>query len=259
MREQDECAPKVAWTDMGTVGYREAWQLQETLLDSLKTEAPAGAHEAGYLLLVEHPHVYTLGRNGKPGNMLASAAQLQERHAELIRVNRGGDITYHGPGQLVAYPIARLDRLGTGVREYVHRLEEVAIRTVGGCGVRGERMEKASGVWLEPGTPKARKICAVGVRCSHAITMHGFALNVNTDLSCFGYINPCGFADKGVTSLQKETGKEVSMDDVKQLVLRHFAAVFGVALTELSSLSIGAPARACSPNIPSIISGPKAR
>jgi lipoyl(octanoyl) transferase len=232
MKEKSECPAKVAWTDMGVVDYREAWRVQEALLDSLKEENPARASEAGYLLLVEHPHVYTLGRNGKPDNMLANAAQLQERHAELIRVNRGGDITYHGPGQLVAYPIVKLNRLGIGVREYVHRLEEVVIRTVGDCGITGERMEKASGVWLEPRTSAARKICAVGVRCSHAITMHGFALNVNTDMTCFSYINPCGFADKGVTSLEKETGAKVSMDSVKQLVLRHFAAVFGVALTD---------------------------
>ena len=149
-------------------------------------------------------------------------------------MNRGGDITYHGPGQLVAYPILNLHRLGIGARDYVHRLDEVAIRTVGAYGLTGERLEKASGVWIAPGTPAARKICAVGVRCSRAITMHGFALNVSTDLSCFGYINPCGFADKGVTSLQKETGKPAGMDDVKQLVLRHFAAVFAVELTALN-------------------------
>ncbi|MDR2814085.1 MAG: lipoyl(octanoyl) transferase LipB, partial [Prevotellaceae bacterium] len=204
MKEKDEYPATVAWTDMGVVDYREAWQVQENLLNSLKEEKPEG--KAGYLLLVEHPHVYTLGRNGKPGNMLANAAQLQAHHAELVRVNRGGDITYHGPGQLVAYPIVRLDRLGVGVREYVHRLEEVVIRTVGAYGLAGERMDKATGVWLATGTPNAGKICAVGVRCSHAITMHGFALNVSTDLTYFTFINPCGFADKGVTSLEKETG-----------------------------------------------------
>jgi lipoyl(octanoyl) transferase len=235
MKAKGDSPAKVAWTDLGVADYREAWRLQEALLDSLKEENPAGASEAGYLLLVEHPHVYTLGRNGKPDNMLANAAQLQERRAELIEVNRGGDITYHGPGQLVAYPIVKLDRLGIGVREYVHRLEEVVIRAVGACGVAGERMEKASGVWLEPRTPAARKVCAVGVRCSRAITMHGFALNVSTDLSYFGCINPCGFADKGVTSLEKEAGRPVSMDEVKPLVLRHFAAVFGVELTALGA------------------------
>ncbi|MDR0566813.1 MAG: lipoyl(octanoyl) transferase LipB [Prevotellaceae bacterium] len=234
MKEAGERPATVAWADLGLVDYRRAWQLQEALLDSLREDAPAKAREAGYLLLLEHPHVYTLGRNGKPDNLLASAAQLQARGAELIRVNRGGDITYHGPGQLVAYPILKLHRLGIGARDYVHRLEEVAIRTVGAYGLTGERLEKASGVWIAPGTPAARKICAVGVRCSRAITMHGFALNVSTDLSCFGYINPCGFADKGVTSLQKETGKPAGLDDVKQLVLRHFAAVFAVELTALN-------------------------
>jgi lipoyl(octanoyl) transferase len=223
---------------MGVVDYRKAWQLQEALLDSLKTDSlkteEDPAHEVGYLLLVEHPHVYTLGRNGQLNNMLASAAQLQERGAELIRVNRGGDVTYHGPGQLVAYPIVRLDRLGIGVKEYVHRLEEVVIRTAGAYGLAGERMEKATGVWLATGTPAARKVCAVGVRCSHAVTMHGFALNVSTDMAYFSYINPCGFADKGVTSLEKETGQKVSMDSVKALVLRHFAAVFAVELREVT-------------------------
>jgi lipoyl(octanoyl) transferase len=236
MRQAGE-HPAVAWTDMGVVDYREAWQRQEALLDSLKKEDPTESSSAGYLLLVEHPHVYTLGRNGKPDNMLASAAQLRERGAELIRVNRGGDITYHGPEQLVAYPIVRLDRLGIGVKEYVHRLEEVVIRAVGAYGLAGERMERATGVWLATGTPSARKICAVGVRCSHAITMHGFALNVNTDMSCFDLINPCGLADKGVTSLERETGKKVSMDEVKQLVVRHFAEVFEVEMKPLSPYS----------------------
>jgi lipoyl(octanoyl) transferase len=228
---------KVAWTDLGAADYREAWQVQEALMDSLTKSSPSGGDEAGYLLLAEHPHVYTLGRNGKPGNMLASAAQLQERRAELIKVNRGGDITYHGPGQLVAYPIVRLDRLGIGVREYVRRLEEVVIRAVSAYGLKGERMEKAAGVWLEAGAPAARKICAVGVRCSRAATMHGFALNVSTDLTYFGCINPCGFADKGVTSLEKETGGKIGMDSVKQLVLRHFADVFAVELRERSKLA----------------------
>jgi lipoyl(octanoyl) transferase len=232
MKEGGTCPAKVAWADMGVAGYREVWQLQEALLNSLKEGKTTSEAEAGYLLLVEHPHVYTLGKNGKQDNMLASAAQLQKSHAELIKVNRGGDITYHGPGQLVAYPIVRLDRLGIGVREYVHRLEEVIIRTVGAYELAGERMEKAAGVWLAADTPTAKKICAIGVRCSHAITMHGFALNVNTDMTYFGYINPCGLG-KGVTSLEKETGSKVSMDDVKKLVLRHFGAVFAVELTGL--------------------------
>jgi lipoyl(octanoyl) transferase len=221
---------KVGWIDLRAMGYREAWQLQESLLEKLREESPAEQAQAGYLLLVEHPHVYTLGRNGKPENMLASAAQLQARQAELIEVNRGGDITYHGPGQLVAYPVVRLGDLGIGIREYVRQLEEVVIRTLGAYGVAGERMEKAAGVWLDVGTPAARKICAIGVRCSCSVTMHGFALNVSADLTYFGCINPCGFTDKGVTSLEKETGKKVDMDGVKKLILQSFSAVFGVEL-----------------------------
>jgi lipoyl(octanoyl) transferase len=227
---------KVLWADMGILSYRKAWQLQQALMDKLREEKSAEksteASASGYLLLVEHPHVYTLGRNGNRSNMLASAAQLKARQAELVEVDRGGDITYHGPGQLVVYPIVRMDDLGVGVREYVHRLEEVVVRTVGAYGVTAGRMEKAAGVWLGVGTPAARKICAIGIRCSHAITMHGFALNVNPDLTCFGDINPCGFADKGVTSLEKETGQKVAMEGVKKFVLQRFSDVFGVTLVE---------------------------
>ncbi|MDR1022832.1 MAG: lipoyl(octanoyl) transferase LipB [Prevotellaceae bacterium] len=222
----------VKWTDVGTLGYREAWQLQQTLMGKLKAEAPTEDSVSGYLLLVEHPHVYTLGRNGNRSNMLASAAQLKARQAELVEVDRGGDITYHGPGQLVVYPILRLGDLGTGVREYVRRLEEVVVRTVGAYGVAGGRMEKAAGVWLDAATPAARKICAIGIRCSRGVTMHGFALNVSTDLTCFGDINPCGFADRGVTSLEKETGRKVDMEGVKTLIRQHFSDVFGVTLRE---------------------------
>ncbi|MDR1341665.1 MAG: lipoyl(octanoyl) transferase LipB [Prevotellaceae bacterium] len=222
----------VLWTDMGVLSYRKAWQLQQALMDRLKSADPAEGSVSGYLLLVEHPHVYTLGRNGNRSNMLASAAQLKARQAELVEVDRGGDITYHGPGQLVVYPIVRLGDLGIGVREYVHRLEEVVVRTVGAYGVAGGRMEKAAGVWLDAATPAARKICAIGIRCSHGVTMHGFALNVSADLTCFGDINPCGFADRGVTSLEKETGRKVDMEGVKMLVRQRFSDVFGVALSE---------------------------
>jgi lipoic acid synthetase len=207
------------------LAYREAWQQQQALLEQLKREKQAGAAAAHHLLLVEHPHVYTLGRNGSAANLLAAASGVQ---AELIRVDRGGDITYHGPGQLVAYPIFCLDALGIGIKDYVHRLEEVVMRVVARYGLQGQRMDGATGVWIDAGTPAARKICAIGIRCSQSVTMHGFALNVNTDLSYFNLINPCGFADRGVTSIAKETGKEAPLEEVKALVVRHIEEVFGL-------------------------------
>jgi lipoyl(octanoyl) transferase len=222
----------MAWTDLQTLDYRTAWRHQEYLLERLAGEKPAGDSHAGYLLLTEHPHVYTLGKNGKQENMLLDAIQLRAREAELIRVDRGGDITYHGPGQLVAYPVVRLDVMETGIREYIRRMEEVVIRCIGAYGLKGDRMEGATGVWLDAQAPSARKICAIGVRCSRSVTMHGFALNVNTDLSYFNHIHPCGFADKGVTSLEREIGKKAGMDEVKQLVLLHFGEIFGTELTK---------------------------
>jgi lipoyl(octanoyl) transferase len=213
--------------DLGTLGYREAWQRQETLLAQLIDEKSRSQRSQSFLLFVEHPHVYTLGKNGHEANLLADMLQLQSMQAELVKTNRGGDITYHGPGQLVAYPILRLDQLGIGVKQYVERLEEVVIRSIATYGLQGYRLPQATGVWLEPHSPQARKLCAVGVRCSHAVTMHGFALNVNTDLRCFALINPCGFTDKGVTSLANELGRELNMDEVQTIVAEKFEEVFG--------------------------------
>jgi len=221
-----------AWIDLGTLHYAEAWKQQEKLLEKLIAEKQAGISGRHYLLLVEHPSIYTLGKNGNQANMLIVPSCAQQ--PELLRVNRGGDITYHGPGQLVVYPIFRLDALGIGIKEYVHRLEEVVIRTIAAYSVQGSRMEKATGVWLDVQTEAARKICAIGVRCSQSVTMHGFALNVNTDLNYFNYINPCGFSDKGVTSLAKETGKKPDMEDVKNLVLQYFEEIFGIRLGALN-------------------------
>ena len=170
--------------------------------------------------MCEHPHVYTLGRSGKEGNMLLSEEQLQKIGATLYHIDRGGDITYHGPGQLVCYPILNLEEFSLGLKEYVHLLEEAVIRVCASYGITAGRLEKATGVWLEGDTPRARKICAIGVRSSHFVTMHGLALNVNTDLRYFSYINPCGFIDKGVTSLQQELKREVPMEEVKQRLCR---------------------------------------
>ncbi|MDR0713993.1 MAG: lipoyl(octanoyl) transferase LipB [Bacteroidales bacterium] len=214
--------------DLGLVGYREAWRQQENLLEKLAAEKQAGVCGPHYLLMTEHPHVYTIGKNGNQANMLADSIRLKSTGAELIRVDRGGDITYHGPGQLVVYPVFRLDLLGTGIKEYIRKLEEIVIRTVGEYGVEGSRMDGAAGVWIDVHSPKARKICAIGVRCSRSVTMHGFALNVGTDLKYFSYIHPCGFTDKGVTSLNTETGKITDMNEVKLSIRRHFEEIFGI-------------------------------
>lgn len=219
---------KTKFLDLGVESYMPVWKQQEELHAGLIAAKLRGEDTGNYLLFVEHNHVYTLGKSGNEANMLINAIQLQARHAEFVKVNRGGDITYHGPGQLVVYPIVDMANFDVGVKEYVERLEEVVIRTVGEYGIHGERLEGATGVWIDARTPKARKICAIGIKCSRYVTMHGFALNVNTDLNYFNYINPCGFVDKGVTSIAKEVGHEVPMDEVKSVVKRYFAELFGM-------------------------------
>ena len=223
---------KTIFKELGLMPYREAWALQERLHEEVKAAKFQGVDTVNYLLFVEHPHVYTLGKSGDEANMLISAIQLQAKHAEFVKVNRGGDITYHGPGQLVVYPIIDMANFGLGVKDYVDRLEEVVIRTIEEYGIKGERLEGATGVWIEAHTPRARKICAIGIRCSRFVTMHGFALNVNTDLNYFHYINPCGFRDKGVTSIAQELGREISLQEVKERVKYHFVDLFGMELTD---------------------------
>jgi len=177
------------------------------------------------LLLCEHNPVYTLGKHGQQNNLLVSQKYLQDIGAELYRVDRGGDITYHGPGQITGYPIFDLEQFGIGLREYIFRLEEVVIRTLKGYDIKGERISGATGVWIEKSTSRERKICAIGVRSSRYVTMHGFALNVNTDLRYFSYIHPCGFVDKGVTSIEKELGYSICLCDVKQALIKAFNEV----------------------------------
>lgn len=223
---------KTIFKELGLMPYREAWALQERLHEEVKAAKLQGVDTVNYLLFVEHPHVYTLGKSGDEANMLISAIQLQAKHAEFVKVNRGGDITYHGPGQLVVYPIIDMANFGLGVKDYVDLLEEVVIRTIEEYGIKGERLEGATGVWIEAHTPRARKICAIGIRCSRFVTMHGFALNVNTDLNYFHYINPCGFRDKGVTSIAQELGREISLQEVKERVKYHFVDLFGMELTD---------------------------
>lgn len=211
---------KLNITDWNIIPYAEAWTWQTERFDTLIRAKQAGEEYENHIILCEHPHVYTLGRSGKEGNMLLSEEQLQKIGATLYHIDRGGDITYHGPGQLVCYPILNLEEFSLGLKEYVHLLEEAVIRVCASYGITAGRLEKATGVWLEGDTPHARKICAIGVRSSHFVTMHGLALNVNTDLRYFSYINPCGFIDKGVTSLQQELKREVPMEEVKQRLCR---------------------------------------
>ena len=201
--------------DWNVLSYAEAWKKQTDLFNELIAAKQAGEAYVNRLILVEHLPVYTLGKSGKEKNMLLSEEQLKRVGATLFHIDRGGDITYHGPGQLVCYPILNLEEFHLGLKEYISRLEEAVIRVCASYGIEAKRVTGATGVWLDVDTPNERKICAIGVRCSHFVTMHGLAFNVNTDLKYFSYINPCGFVDKGVTSLQQELGREVPMQEVK--------------------------------------------
>lgn len=214
--------------NLGLLSYRQVWDLQEKTLEEVKQAKLEGKTGQNRLFFVEHPPVFTVGRSGKDSNMLASSALLQSKNAEFIHVDRGGDVTFHGPGQLVGYPIFNLEEFPLGVKAYVDRIEEVIIRSMARYGINCERLQGATGVWIEPHTPRARKICAIGVKCSRYVSMHGFALNINTDLSYFNLINPCGFTDKGVTSMQKELGKALDFSAVCNTVKETFAEVFGL-------------------------------
>lgn len=209
----------ILYRDLGVISYEEAWAYQEKVFKELinaKTKQPGEKH-ANYLLFCEHPHVYTLGKSGKESNLLLNEEMLEQKGASFFRTNRGGDITYHGPGQIVGYPILDLEEFGIGIRKYIEILEESVIILLGEKGLQSSRLEGASGVWLSPDDPlAARKICAIGVRSSRFVTMHGFAFNVNTELEFYNYINPCGFTDKGVTSMKKELGAEQDIAEVKE-------------------------------------------
>lgn len=231
--------PEVAVYDLGRMDYQSCWDLQERLFAAklqLKTEnrnlPPENQHTIAHqLLLVEHPHVYTLGKSGKPENLLLNEEQLQEVEATYYRINRGGDITYHGPGQLVVYPMLDLEQLRTDIHWYMRSLEEVVIQTLAHWGIQGQRYQGYTGVWLDAADDsKARKICAMGVRTSRWVTMHGIALNVNADLKYFKHIVPCGIDDKAVASMQQELQQTVAMNEVKEQFLPAFAQIFGCAL-----------------------------
>ena len=223
--------------DLGHKDYKETWDYQESLFEEiveLKRKNRAENTEVStpnYFLFVEHPHVYTLGKSGHIENLLIDEAALAKKGATFYKINRGGDITYHGPGQIVGYPIIDLENFFTDIHKYLRSLEEVIIRTLADYGIKGERSEGETGVWLDVGTPFARKICAMGVRASRWVTMHGFALNVNTDLGYFDNIIPCGIRGKAVTSLNVELSKEkVDTEEVKRYILKHFEEIFGVSI-----------------------------
>jgi len=206
--------------DWKEISYADAWHRQTELFDALVHAKQEGGEYVNHIIFCQHPHVYTLGRSGKEGNMLLSDEQLHSIGATLFHIDRGGDITYHGPGQLVCYPILNLEEFELGLKAYVHLLEEAVIRVCTSYGIVAGRLDGATGVWLDGATSRARKICAIGVRSSHYVTMHGLALNVNTDLNYFSYIHPCGFVDKGVTSLKQELKREVPIDEVKTMLCR---------------------------------------
>lgn len=223
----------IKFLDLGRKDYKETWDLQQQVHQKLiRRKTGSGDPEAmPYLFFVEHPHVYTLGKSGHENNLLIQPPFLESIRATYYRTDRGGDITYHGPGQIVGYPVLDLDMFGLGVKKYIHKLEEAIIQTLDDSGIKSFRLESATGVWLgNKDDSHVRKICAIGVRISRGITMHGFALNVNTDLSYFSHINPCGFIDKGVTSMQKEKGSIQDMDAIKKLLLQHLILQFGIRL-----------------------------
>ena len=232
---------KTEFRELGLMDYEPAFNYQETLMKSIidlklkNRDRTDRIYEEtpNYLLFVEHPHVYTLGKSGHEENMLANTEKLKEINATFVKTNRGGDITYHGFGQIVGYPIVDLDNFKSDIFKYMRDLEEAIIRTIAEYGLKGERSEGETGVWLDVGKPYARKICAMGVKTSKWVTMHGFALNVNTDLRYFEYIIPCGIKDKSVTSLARELERkfsDVEVLEVKEKIKKHFSEVFGAEL-----------------------------
>ncbi|HLG02357.1 MAG TPA: lipoyl(octanoyl) transferase LipB [Bacteroidia bacterium] len=234
---------QILFHDKNLIDYKECWDFQEQLFEKITAlkitnrdlspaqQIPTQSH----LIFCEHPHVYTLGKSGSEENLLADSEQLKQINATYYKINRGGDITYHGPGQLVGYPILDLDNFFTDIHRYLRTLEELIILSLAEFGIKGGRYPGYTGVWLEPNNPaKARKICAMGVRSSRWVTMHGWALNVNPNLEYFGKIVPCGINDKEVTSIEKELGHRVEMAEVKTIVKKHFCAQFECRLEELA-------------------------
>nr|WP_262914514.1 lipoyl(octanoyl) transferase LipB [Pontibacter vulgaris] len=227
---------------MGLIDYKEAWDYQDKIFTSIldikaqnrKAEAEAGEQNQtpNYLLLCSHPHVYTLGKSGHESNLLINEEGLKAKGATFYKINRGGDITYHGPGQIVGYPILDLDNFFTDIHKYLRLLEEAIILTLQDYGIKAGRIAGLTGVWLDHEEQRnPRKICAMGVKCSRWVTMHGFAFNINTDLDYFNNIVPCGITDKQVTSLAKELGREVPLAEVEEILINHLAQLFGATIT----------------------------
>ncbi len=238
---------EVEFRDLGVVSYGECWRLQQELFEALIDSKRSGEPlTVGHILMVEHPAVYTLGKSGKSDNVLFSEQQLEAIGAEYFHIDRGGDVTFHGPGQIVLYPILDLEGVGIGLKQYIWALEQAVIETVAHWGVEAQRCEGAAGVWITDGgrpSPgggrpsqsnnegaKRNKICAIGVKSSRYVTMHGLAMNVETDLKYFNYINPCGFTDRGVTSLECEVGCHVSIEEVKELLLNNLIKILNVKI-----------------------------
>jgi lipoyl(octanoyl) transferase len=222
---------KVVYENLGIIDYKKAWDYQEKLHKSI-VRAKTGKHNntsGNRILFCEHPHVYTIGKSGSENNLLINKKILDTINATYYRINRGGDITYHGPGQIVGYPIFDLEQFSLGVKKYVFKIEESIIKTLREYNISAERIKEATGVWLDADVPgKTRKICAIGIRVSKYVTMHGFALNVNNDLNYFNYINPCGYNDMGVTSIKNEIGYDPGIEDVKKKILDHIIDEFKI-------------------------------
>ena len=225
---------KITVKELSSKDYKETWDYQSELLQQIVDIKISNRRNnlqnttPNYLLFVEHPHVYTLGKSGDLSNLLLNEKQLKEKGATFYKINRGGDITYHGPGQIVGYPILDLENFFTDIHKYLRFLEEVIILTIAEYGIKGERSEGETGVWLDVGTPFARKICAMGIRSSRWVTMHGFALNANVNLGYFDNIIPCGIKGKAVTSMEAELNKKVDLEEVKAKILKHFKMLFEV-------------------------------
>lgn len=222
---------EVIYEDLGIIDYKKAWDYQEKL-HGIIVSAKAGKNNntsENRILFCEHPHVYTIGKSGSENNLLVNKKILDSIDATFYRINRGGDITYHGPGQIVGYPIFDLEQLNLGVKSYVFKIEESIIKALSEYNISAGRIKEATGVWLDVNVPgKTRKICAIGIRVSKYVTMHGFALNVNNDLNYFNYINPCGYNDKGVTSIKNEIGYDPGIEDVKKKILNHIIGEFKI-------------------------------
>jgi lipoyl(octanoyl) transferase len=229
------------YKDLGIIKYKKAWDYQKNLVghifetNKINSGLPFCEQNSNYnfLLFCEHPHVYTLGKHGSESNLLIPDKLLKKKGIEFFKSDRGGDITYHGPGQIVGYPIFDLEALGIRTKEYIFKMENAIIGVLEDYSLKAERLEGATGVWIDAHIPgKARKICAMGVKITKGVTMHGFALNVNTDLTYYQYINPCGFTDKGVTSLEKELGQKVDIEEVKEKLKKSFCDVYNINISQ---------------------------